>query len=45
MNDKLKIQEQEVEKASWIPIDEASEYLNDYYKEAYEKFLARTRKF
>ena len=39
LNDEIKIQEDEIEKAQWVRIDEAGKYLKDYYRDAWEELL------
>ena len=43
INNKLKTQEREVEKAKWVPINEAGEYLSGYYHDAWEELLDRLK--
>ena len=44
LNDELTIQKQEVEGAKWIPISKAGEYLENYYKEAWQELIKRLAK-
>ena len=41
LDNELNIQEREVEKAQWILIDKAGEYLDGYYRDAWEELLNR----
>lgn len=41
LNDDIKMQEDEVEKAEWIKIDEAGKYFDGYYSDAWEDLLGR----
>ena len=41
LNDKLKIQEREVEKAEWTPINKAGDFLSGYYKDVWGELLNR----
>lgn len=43
-NDEIKIQEEEVEKALWVKIDEAGKYFNDYYSGAWLGLLSKLGK-
>ena len=43
LNNEIKIQETEVEKAEWVKIDEASKYFDNYYSGAWEELLNRVR--
>ena len=43
LNDEMKIQENEVEKAEWIKIDEAGKYLDGYYGDAWEDSMNRLK--
>ena len=43
LNNEIKIQETEVEKAEWVKIDEASKYFDNYYSGAWEELLNRLR--
>lgn len=44
LNYNLKPQEEEVERAEWIQINEAGNYFTDYYSEAWEELLKRVGK-
>ncbi len=44
LNNEIKMQEDEVIDAQWVRIGEASKYLNGYYGDAWDKFLARLEK-
>ncbi len=41
LNDEIKMQEDEVEKAEWVKIDEAGKYFGDYYSDAWKELLNR----
>ena len=41
LNDEIKMQEDEVEKAEWVRIDEAGKYFDDYYSDAWGELLNR----
>ena len=41
LDNELNIQEREVKKAQWILIDKAGEYLDGYYRDAWEELLNR----
>ena len=41
LNDEIKIQASEVEKAKWMPVGEAGQYFKKYYSDAWKEFLVR----
>ena len=41
LNDKIRVQEDEVEKAEWVKIDEAGKFFDDYYSDAWRKLVDR----
>ncbi len=41
LNNKIKIQEDEVEEAQWVQVDAAGRYFDDYYSDAWEELLNR----
>ena len=41
LDEKIKIQEDEVERVEWVLIDEAGKYFDDYYSDVWEEFLGR----
>ncbi|MBR3236099.1 NUDIX hydrolase [Candidatus Saccharibacteria bacterium] len=43
LNDEIKKQEDEVEKAKWVQINKASKYFDDYYSDAWKELLYRIK--
>lgn len=43
LNGEIKIQEDEVEKAKWVKINEASKYFDGYYSDVWKKLLDRLK--
>ena len=43
LNDEIRVQEMEVEKAEWVNIDEAGKYFDGYYSDAWGELLDRIR--
>ena len=43
LTNKVKIQEDEIEKINWVEIDKVGEYLDGYYKDAWEELLNRLK--
>ena len=41
LNDEIKMQEGEVEKAQWAKINEAGKFVDNYYKDVWEELLGR----
>ena len=41
LNNEFKLQADEVEKADWVPIDEAGRFFTDYYGDAWGELLKR----
>lgn len=39
LNSEIRLQNSEVKEARWVPVDEASKYLETYYKDAWKKYL------
>ncbi len=44
LNDEIKMQEDEVEKAQWVRIDEVGKYFDSYYSDAWSELLSRLSK-
>ena len=44
LNDEIKMQKDEVEKAQWVRIDEAGKYFDSYYSDAWSELLSRLSK-
>lgn len=44
LNNEIKIQEDEVEEAQWVRIDEAGKYFNGYYSDTWSALLSRLSK-
>ena len=43
LNDEIRLQADEVEKADWVPIDEAGRFFTDYYSDAWGELLERLK--
>lgn len=43
LTSQIKIQEDEVEKAEWVRVDEAGKYFDDYYNDAWQELLKRLK--
>lgn len=41
LNNEIRVQEDEVEKAEWVKIDEAGKFFDDYYSDAWRKLVDR----
>ncbi len=43
LNNEIRMQENEVEEARWVKINEASKYFDEYYSDVWEEFLERLK--